>query len=575
MRSLVLAVALFLGLLGGGYSFGFEPVALEMRQIIDSFNQPFQLASGDTVRLNGKYTYNARGEKELLVYLVESHIISLESEQLVLIARDIDDDGLMDTWFFLNENGSVNYMIKPLTKDHDYASIKNVLNQFFDVSGRWLISIIGKYAFQNLTITGSEEYYFWAEYETRQIDIIDMSLRVERLLKANPNDPNLLVFQKMSHEAWAKLYEDFNNHNGQERLKMVGADVAMFLAGGGIIKGIAWVGKVALSKFGISKLLNSAGKMAEEHYAHLKTRVSNSHNKIKVTMGSKFSGEGAVVGPILARIWAASIGERPALIISDLVFKSRIGQVVAKNFAYFIEGLKEIYQTKGYILFSASIQLSTEAIMRGYFSYSDVPVILNEPVKTSAEIIKKIGSDKELVQNLSYLTTETAVISGVTKVLELKGVPLMKRFIVCGFVSTMNSFVMAKVVKDDVNVKRMAGDTAWEVVVGNSQVIFDLWQWQKWKDLGNAIGHPKLKLVGVLITFAHQATGYFYYSKWAELLEGKHNAIDGAPTEGIPAPVNNQNPLLTKVPNFNTDKINPADWKPVLVPVYAPTTSQN
>jgi hypothetical protein len=570
MRIFILAI----GLLGiCNLSYGFEPVELENRQIIDSFHQPFQLKSGDTVRLNGKYSYNSKGEKELLVYLLESHVISLESEQLVLIGRDVDDNGLIDTWYFLNENGSVNYMIKPLTKDHDFAHIKIVLDHFFDVDGRWLLSIVGKYAFENLTITGGEEYSFWADYEARQIDIIDMSLRVERLLKANPNDASLLVFQKMSQEAWAKLHEDFVNHDGQERLKMVGADVAMFLAGGLAAKGLVWVGRAAISKLGLNKLINSAGKMAEEHYTHLKARVTESHKKVKVKISSKFSGEGAAVGPILARIWSAGIAERPALIISDLVFKSRIGQIVAKNFTYFVEGLKEIYQTKGYILFSASIQLSTEAIMRGYFSYSDVPVILNEPVKTSEEIIKKIGSDKELVQNLAYLTTETAVISGVSKVLELKGVPLAKRFVICGLVSTMNSFIMGKVVKDEVNVKRMAGDTAWEVVVGNSQVIFDLWQWEKWKNFANSVGKPQLKLVGVLITFVHQATGYFYYSKWSELLEGKNHVGDDAPGNKIPAPINNQNSLLTSAPVLNSDKINPEDWKPVLVPVYAPAAN--
>jgi hypothetical protein len=557
MRVIVLFLSL---LLVTSLTSAFETIPLKASQIRSSFDQSFKLKSGDSIRLHGLYTFNNHGEKELLVYLIESHILTFESEQLVLIGRDLDDDGLVDTWFYQNDQGNVLSLAKALKGEKDFESLKQVLDEVFDESGRWMVSIIMKYAFQNLTLTGDVEYEFWSQYEGRQIDLIDMQIRVDRLLKLYPTDASIITFKKTNGEAWANLYNDFNKHNGVERFKMVGADLALFFAGGVLARGIGFLGKVAINKIGIEELVASVNKMGEKHYLQLKARMTNSKAKIVSKFTTRFAENGGAFGPILTRIWAVSIYERPAIIIQDLVMKSHLARVVSKNFGYFIEGLKEIYSTKGYILYSASIQLGTEAVSRSYFSFSDVPIILDEPLKKTEDIVRKIGSDKELVQNLTYMTTETSVISGVAKVMELKGVSLSKRFIVCGFISTMNSMIMGKLVKDEVNVARMASDTAWEVVVGNSQVLFDLWQWQKWKDFGKSIGNNQLKLAGVLVTFVHQAAGYYYYSKWAELAEGKSEPI-------VASGQNQSTGANYMAPEPGSEN---KTWQPVLVPVYTP-----
>lgn len=96
MRTLAFLVVM---LLIQGSVFAFEPVPIKNYKILDSFQQPFQLESGDMVRLHGLYGLNRLGERELLIYLVESHILTFRSEQLVMVGRDLDDDGHIDTCF--------------------------------------------------------------------------------------------------------------------------------------------------------------------------------------------------------------------------------------------------------------------------------------------------------------------------------------------------------------------------------------------------------------------------------------------------------------------------------------------
>lgn len=530
--------------------FAFETVSLKASQITSNFIQTIQLNQDEFIHIHGVYSFNTQGEKQVHIYLKESHVLSFETEQLVIIGKDVDDDSLIDTWFFQNESGSVSFLQRTLSNDSDFQTMKEVFAGIFDSDGRWTISILMKYAFQNLTLTGSDEYQFWANYEKRQIELLDLEIRLDHLLKKFPNDATLNSFKKINADCWLALSDEFAKHKGTDRFKMVGADVGLYLAGGVVIKGVGIIGKFAINKIGLDRTINYLSKMGEEHYQKLKMRVTNTKNYLSFQMPKNIDIKSTAGYGILLRLAELPLLNRPAVILEDLVFKSRLTQGFVKNYQLLLQGLKEVNATKGYISYITSIQLGAELFARGYVSFSDVPMILDSPVKGIEDIAKKVGSDKDLLQNLAYMSVETANAAAISKVLELKGVSLAKRFIICGIASTIDSMLMAKVVKGEINPVRNASDTAWEVIIGNSQTLFDIWQWQKWKDFGKSIGVKQLKVVGVVITFAHQAAGYYYYSKWSDLLEEKF------PTTKDGKEKNHSNDHLT----------------PVLVPVLAPQT---
>lgn len=499
----------------------FESIELKPEQIRSQFEHRFQLKNNNDVKVRGIYLFNRNGEKELHVYLQESHIISFDTEQLLVIGRDLDENGLIETWFFQGPQFSVSYKQKSLQSDLDYATMTEIFSELFDSDGRWTLTVFARYAFQNLTLTGNEEFEFWTNYEKRQIDLIDLDLRLLAHKIKHPVDTTIINFEKTNAMAWQELFHQFVKHKGSDRIKMVAADVGLFIAGGFVIKGIGFIARVTINKVGLQETINTLSKASESHYRRLKMRVSHSTHNMHFHLPTKVDIKNTWGYGILQRLAHVPILERPVLIIEDLVLKSKLSGIIIKNANYFKEGLQEIAANKGYISLSTSIQLAVEMMARGYFSFSDVPLIVDSPMHELKDIAKHVGSDRDLLQNLSYMTVETAAAAGVSRVLELKGVPLYKRFLVCGFVSTIDSIFMAKVVKGEVNTKRIAGDTAWEVIVGNSQVIFDLWQWQKWKDLANNTGTKSIKVTGLLITLAHQAAGYYYYSKWSDYLEGR------------------------------------------------------
>jgi hypothetical protein len=528
--------------------FAFEPVSLKASQITSNFEQVIQLNQGEFIRIHGLYSFNAQGEKQVHIYLKESHILSFETEQLVIIGKDINDDSLIDTWFFQNESGSISFLQRALTNDSDFQTMKEVFAGIFDSEGRWTVSILMKYAFQNLTLTGSDEYQFWANYENRQIELLDMELRLGSLLKKFPNDPTLNSFKKINADCWLALFDEFAKHKGADRFKMVGADVGLYLAGGVVVKGVGFVGKFVINKIGLDKTINFLSKMGEEHYQKLKMRVTNTKNYANFQMPVTVDIKKSAGYGILVRLAEIPLLNRPAVIIEDLVLKNRLTQSIVRNYPYFLKGLAEVNANKGYISYITAIQLGAEMLARGYVSYSDVPIILDSPVKGVGDIAKKVGSDKDLLQNLGYMSVETANAAGISKILELKGASLTKRFLICGIASTIDSIFMAKVIKGEINPIRNISDTAWEVVIGNSQTLFDIWQWQKWKELATTTDIKQLKVVGVLITFVHQAAGYYYYSKWSDYLEKTYPTINAE-----------------KKDSKSTDKLTP-----VLVPVLAP-----
>jgi hypothetical protein len=549
-------IALFIG----NYSFAFKTIEVDSSQVLGSFDQNFSLKNGETVRLHSLYRFNLNGEKELLVNLVESHVLAFDSEQLVLIGRDLNEDGFIDTWFYQKDSESVWTFNQVLVSDQDFANINKVLNVVFDDSGRWIINIVMQSALENLTIAGSDQIEFNGQYEGREIDILDMELRIDHLVKEYPNDPSISSLKKMNNDAWKTLFNDFNKQNGFHRPKMVAADVGLFFLGGLLFKGVGLVGKAFVNKYGINEIISYITKAGEAHYQRLQQRMSVANYTMRPKLLDKFLNE-TTVGSTIVRILAAELHMRPALLIKDFVMKNRMAKLVYANMAYLVEGLAEIKKEKWYIGFTAATQLGTEAAVRGYLSWSDVPLILEHPINKTKDITSKLASDKAFIQNLGYLTTETTVITGVSKVLKMKGVSLAKRILICGFVSTANSLILNKAVKDEVNLKRIAGDTSWEVVVGNSQVIFDNWQWQQWREMAITTGNKPLILVGVVITFVHQSAGFYLYNKWGEFLDSGNETQNKNSVELVNGEIS--------MPNDIKD----GSWKPVLVPVYAPPSA--
>jgi hypothetical protein len=513
-----IAIVLTLIFAGSFKAFGFEPMSIKETQLISTFQKSFVLGADEIIKIYGVYFYNSLGEKQLNIYLRESHILTFESEQLVVIGRDLTGEGKIDTWFYEGANGFVGYKQEVLNSDSDYKTMKKVFRGIFDSDGRWAISLLMKAVFKNLTLTGGEEFLFWANFEDQQINILDVQLRLWALRTQYPNDVVLKSFQNTITDCWMKLYEELYKHRGEDRLKMLAADVGLFVSGGLVIKGIGFASKYAINSVGLQEAVKTITQIADKQFKKFKNQLSKSATYLSPKQVSeKLKATGGF--EILIKLVEMPLLARPAVILSDLVLKNRLTRQIAGEAGHVWAGMKQIFKRKGYIASLAGIQLGEEILDRGYFAVSDVPIILDNPIKGADDIWRKVASDKDLRQNLQFMTIETTVVTGLDHALESRGMSLKKRFLLCGVFSAINSIYTALEIKGDVNPQRMGIDTLWEVTIGNGQVFFDDWQGKKFSTMAESTGIKPLKYVAGIITFVHQATGFQLYGKTAEYIE--------------------------------------------------------
>ncbi|MBY0415754.1 MAG: hypothetical protein K2Q18_16390, partial [Bdellovibrionales bacterium] len=114
-----------------------------------------------------------------------------------------------------------------------------------------------------------------------------------------------------------------------------------------------------------------------------------------------------------------------------------------------------------------------------------------------------------VIENVGFMAADTILMTGVSKSLKTT----KAKFMASGAVALTNSSIMNFAIKDEADVKRVAFDTAWESVVGNTQVQLDLKALEYFEKLALKKGNPKIKLLGYVMVLVDQGIGYASYSK--------------------------------------------------------------
>jgi hypothetical protein len=108
---------------------------------------------------------------------------------------------------------------------------------------------------------------------------------------------------------------------------------------------------------------------------------------------------------------------------------------------------------------------------------------------------------------------------------------------VCSIITLIDSTSVNILIQGNTNVNRVSFDTAWELMIGGSQIHLDLYMLRWANGLAEKFHNPKLKLVGYLLGSLDQATGYLVYNKTTStLFEEAHGttASRNAPYQSIP-----------------------------------------
>lgn len=497
-----------------------EEQSLTRESILESKNKNLGFIGGQRLNVRIESLINRLGELETRVFWQEPHLglELLKTEQLILVGRDLDGDELVDTWFFQDEVGHVHFIHQKQNNSDDLDAIRRTLGQFFQSEGRWLVSIALKNTLKAVTFSVENEYSFMQYYETRQIDLIDLSLRLEMIERKNPKDSNLPSYKEMYASSVIQLVKEYKSYIGSGRLKNVGADVALALAGGVAIKGASKLGSMVLKNPSVKQALARLEKMGEEHLNRLEATVQKVGGLTK-----KRNDSAKKVAPGIAeRLTMLPASQRAAGLISHLSFEAKLSKVLMDGVKGGAKGIASVLaKYGGYAATSTSVQLVAESLARGYMTLEPA-VLINKPIKTSEEFFKNVVSDKDLLENLGYMTAETLIVSGADDALKKRGLSLKKRLVICAGISAIDSMGMGFLVKGDSDPTKMVEDVAWESVIGNSQVmVLDRTALNYFQQLSEKLSKGYVKYLGTVFVVADQFAGYTLYNHYPEFVEKK------------------------------------------------------
>lgn len=445
----------------------------------------------------------------LTIYFQEQRTLMFDSERILFYGKDIDNDGLVETFFYRDrfiirqinkfyQNQVNKYDQNLISKDDLYGTrmLVEILNHEFKIKNRSIVAlgIIGLGKTITFAISNSENA--GEEYVNTQVQLYELRERADRLPESEDKTKLLELFEK----GWAANNNKFEEETDASTYFTYGAgDLAV---AGATIKIFQWVGKGG--KWLIKKTANTAvGKS-------IGTGITKAAEKTK---------------NVLIPVWAQATLSQFAFQnlkksikaeIDHLIVQSRFAKMIISQFSKeastvgkygslkIFEAYKNGLSDITYLSLTQLTQVIAEGINRGDEIYDPNPIILAE----------NLFEDKDFLQNFLYMTNETTVLSGILRT----DATLSRRFKIAGTVALINSTTMNFLIKDEVEPSRVVLDTGWELGVGIAQTYFDISMIEKFKKHKN----KKLRLVGYVIALVDQGVGYYAYSNATEKLN-EHN----------------------------------------------------
>lgn len=459
------------------------------------------------------YYVNQHGENAVEVSLIEAHWLAKDSSLVVLRGRDTDSDHVIDAWFY-SDGAIIKSIRRVATSDDVWPTARSIVLEFSLDEPRWLATLVGKELLRNLFITIQGEIETTQELEYTQIDLLDLDYKIADL-QASGKDPLLLIeLRRVSKEGWLRLLNRWTKTQVEERHKRIMGDLALFVGNGIVFRGVKFLAVKALNSSTVTSMKTYFRTAIEEQKLWKKGVISKAEatEQAGTKSSTSFFSRGAdIVGHIGSKTAVRFATEKQAI---DWLSRTSIFSRALKKIGTTIKDVGTAsWDRKGYIATAQTVQLAIESYMRGYWNFSDVPLVLDHPVRSTQEFVSQVANDKGLLQNLSYMTLQTTLLSGTSEALTRRNANLGVKYAVCSLITLIDSATVNVLVQGKSDITRISFDTAWELLIGGSQVHLDLKMLRWTGDLAERFHNPKLRLVGYLLGSVDQAVGYAAYNK--------------------------------------------------------------
>ena len=410
----------------------------------------------------------------------------------IAYGRDLNHNNKIDTWFFLTETG-ISVIEKEGSDTYGRDILGQLVNNQFKTSSKAYLSSATTTALSYLFFTadeikssGEEFYYDWINLEELNLAIT----KEEKDHKLGMSYEQMMANRELVSIGFKDLADQMEKLQNRDLYGYLALDVGAWLTGGVIIK---WGGKLLatpLKMLSETTFVKYLSENLSKYVGAQQEKLALKFNQIKESFNNSKSKEKLVVVKtvISKNIWR-----------SQLKMSLKAIQIKNKLLGFSMNIFKGVRNEWKYIALNASIQTAAE----GYARFDEIddenPLVM----------ANNLFTNKEFQQNIGFMTMDTVLMTGVSRSLKTT----KAKFMACGMIAMTNSSIINFVVKKEENYQRVAMDTSWEAIIGNSQVQMDLAALTFFEKLSKKKNNPKLQLLGYAFVLVDQAVGYYSYSR--------------------------------------------------------------
>jgi hypothetical protein len=536
----VLSVAFTLAAFQSTFASSFDSEAQKQvinKTFIDDQKNPFK------VRITAYH--NQHNELEVRLEASELPEFTEHINPILGFGRDVDGNDKIDTWFLITDHG-----IKTIRREgyniFGIDVLDDILKKQFKTTFEMYVSSVANSLFSYLSWTVEHKQSFQEEYYQSWMDLEEARIHFETEMTNSPiplHPVKIKHYEEMIKAHLKELTHKMDNFYKTDLWSYAAVDVGIFFTGAQLIKGFGSIfAHIAILKIPQNQLLLSV-------QTYLLTFVTHQKKLIEERLGSFNHTAGNVATKSALKMGTTKIS------LSQFIKAQRTKNFLLSGINKIIPVTKEVFKNAAsewkYIGLNAGVQAGAE-----FFARYDEVYDAN-PLKMAHNFL----SNKDVQKNLQFMTTETFFMTGLSKRLNtLKG-----RYLASGAFSLANSSINNIILNDHIDMDRVAMDTAWEVIIGNSQVQADLFALESFEKLSLSKNNPKIKLVGYMLTLVDMGAGYYIYSEITTKLEESQNKQLMHENHAKQSLIHNH----SRKPNLKS-KEQPPQW--VLLPVFAKTS---
>ncbi len=482
-------------------------VRAEHDSLANSIYYNFTDQQGKQARLNLSSYTNQNNEMELRIEATGIPRFAEKINPLIGFGRDLNHNGKIDSWFILSKNG-IELVQKEGVNSFGTDVLNDILKDKYKTTFKMYASSAALSILSYLSITANAGINIQEEFYQDWMDLEQLRIQSDQdldKLTTSQTRTQALFYSEMISLGYKDLALKMEQFSKKSFWGYAFADIGLWISGAIVIKWVAkifvHIGVIATENAFINSIKEVFVSFFEKQKNLIESRLQSMKNRSGPTLAKK-----EVVFALTMATYKQAL--KNTLRAQNAKFRIREKLISGLNFSKStFENAKADWK---YLMINSSIQLGSET----YARYDQI----YDPDKMT--MAKNLLTNPEVIQNVSYMAAETIMMTGVTKNFKtIKG-----KLLAGGVVALTNSAIMNFLIKDDVNYKRVAFDTAWESTIGSAQVQLDLAALRFFEKISNNLKSPSVKLVGYIVAGLDMTVGYYYYSKASSALN--KNEVD-------------------------------------------------